>query len=407
MSSLAAAPLFVAAQAPVTTQPSVPFDPPRLYIPGTAHSGAILCLDRSISPTTWQSFLEDVQTIARALGVSQFASCCSESAPYCPPNASPTNHRHQLMRACRTAQREQGRWPQFLLAVIPDTATWQIVQHFCVLENGIAVQCIYAPVLADSAPSSPTRLPAIARALSRLNVKLGGCNGYPVRLYEPLFHTLILGAAMEPLRGAAPFTYHCALVGTMDYAKHRWYTATSIQTATTHRIIHFDTMLMAVLDLLREPISRIVIVRAAIPPTHLENTVLYETDQVKAVMRARCGLEPRIVVAVPWDADHDASSAEDYSTTAVGVGSQPFAVPFNDFGGGWDTQAIGTYISGLAFDFVLDSRATMFPAPLKYASVAAALFNIHYIAARPKDPSRPYQGYKTMCRQMAMSPYWL
>ncbi|EJD50064.1 hypothetical protein AURDEDRAFT_121752 [Auricularia subglabra TFB-10046 SS5] len=423
--------LAVTTQDPVTGPP--PFVPQRLNIPGAANSGAIICLDPAITFTNWKLFLEDVSSVAQTLGVSHFVSRSSEIAPYFAPNASPPNHRHHLMSACRRAQREQGRWPQFIIAVIPDNDSWQVVQHFCVLENAIAVQCIYGAILGDS-NTAPTRVPAIARALSRVNVKLGGYNVAPMRLYEPIFHTLLLGAAMEPLRGAADTTFHCSLVGSMDYAKHRWYTATSIQTATTHRIIHFDTMLISLLDLLREPISRIVIVRAAIPPTYLENTILYgefdvtppsrrlliapsETDQVKgiavisavpcSVMNARCGIEPRIVVAVPWDADHDASSAEDYTTAAVGVGSKPFAIPFNEFGGGWDTSAIGTLLTALAFDFAIDNRPSILPAPLKYATAAAASFDIHYISGRPKHPSRPYQGYKTLCRQMASTSYWL
>ncbi|EJD34886.1 hypothetical protein AURDEDRAFT_117534 [Auricularia subglabra TFB-10046 SS5] len=378
----------------------------RVLVPAAVQCGAIICLDRLISSSCWGLILADLKLIANALGVSHFVSRASTVAPYFEPNASPPNHRYHLLNACRVAQTAHGRWPQFIFAIIPDRDTWQVVHHLGLMEHGVNVQCVYGHLLLNLNPSIPTRIPALARALSRLNAKLGGCNTLPLKIYDPMYHTLILGVAMAPVRGRnSTVTSHCAIVAAVDYSKHHWYTTTYIQVAQTHRMIHIDTMLNYILDMIHDSIARVLVVRAEIPPDDLEFVVGYETDQIKNLMSTRCNMEPRVAYAVPWDSDHDASSAEDYET--VTIGSNPFAVPFNDFGGGWDLAAIGKYLNSLTFDLALDNRPTEWPAPLKYAAAAASSTQIHYISGAPKTLYKPLQGYKTLPRIVASSPYWL
>ncbi|EJD44634.1 hypothetical protein AURDEDRAFT_125186 [Auricularia subglabra TFB-10046 SS5] len=332
----------------------------RLVIPARVASGVVICLDYIFTAQDWVSFLGDLGVVADSLGAYQFILHSTILAPYRVPNPPPIDHHLHLREACALSTTTHRRSPQFVLAVVPNDDARRVVQHFGLVQ-GIATQCISGHQFFGTRGAD--RLATLADAIYRLNVKLGGRNALQHHLPKSLGRTLILGGAITYAYRKPEPVWHCAIVAAVDCERHRWFTATSLQLTGDHRINDIGALLDRVIDLIGQSVSRVLYVRAAVPPYRIENTVEYVSNAAQASLSRRNAGEPCIAVVVPWGPDEDANSAEDYET--VDVASRSYAIPFNEFGHGWDLEALSKYLATLTFNLALDNKPIPIPAPLK------------------------------------------
>ncbi|EJD43148.1 hypothetical protein AURDEDRAFT_126049 [Auricularia subglabra TFB-10046 SS5] len=324
----------------------------RLSVAAPVAASSFICLDPKIDDKLWATVLEECTTAAHILGVDHFMTHALDAKPYTSArDAAPSQHLHHLHLLCHKIKLEHNCWPQFIVAVVPDLEARHVVQYFGIVKGrsilrlacctcltsplyGLAVQCIRSDRLLQN--ESNRRVHELADALSRLNMKLGGFNSLP--------RGVIAGSPSRLIR---------------------------------------SVMLERLLECVGEPVNRVLFIHGPVPPYELEYTVKY------GLFTTRTGTPPALAIVVPWTDDDDASTAEDYNKFQVH--SQTFAVPVNEFGSGWDIDALRQYVASFTYDFAFDNAPTVYPAPLNYANAIADTIQMHFAKGAPASPRRAVQ----------------
>ncbi|EJD40124.1 hypothetical protein AURDEDRAFT_127803 [Auricularia subglabra TFB-10046 SS5] len=400
----------------------------RFSVAAPVAASSFICLDPKVDDKLWATVLEECTTAAHILGVDHFMTHALDAKPYTSAqDAAPSKHLHHLHLLCHKIKQKHNCWPQFIVAVVPDLEARHVVQYTASLSNASAAIGFSKTSQTAASTSWPRRSRVSLNTHSfhvRLNMKLGGFNSLPRNPYvAPLLHTLILGGAISYAHCASVHAWHSGLAGCLDDRRHRWFTELSYQIGISCCVLDLEVMLERLLECVGEPVNRVLFIRGPVPPYELEYTVKYgshllilpphsrlfplveERKCIDRLFTRRTGAPPALAIVVPWTDDDDASTAEDYNKFQVH--SQTFAIPVNEFGSGWDIDALRQYVASFTYDFAYDNAPTVYPAPLNYANAIADSIQMHFAEGAPASPRRAVQEYKHVPRHASRLPFWL